>query len=106
MVLVGPQDEMADGEDVLFYGDLEDGAEEEETRQQQQQQRGRQGRSLGVLTAGASLGASALNAVGPSLTGAAAITSSIKPLVWGGLGACELLEFTVRGGLRSGLQVW
>ena len=105
MVLVGPQDELADGEDVLFYGDLEDdGAEVEET--QQQQQRGRQGRSLGVLTAGASLGASAINAVGPSLTGAAAITSSIKPLVWGGLGACELSDITYSGGRKSGPQVW
>ena len=90
MVLVGPQDEVADGEDVLFYGDLEDdGAEVEEP-----QQRGRQGRSLGVLTAGASLGASAINAVGPSLTGAAAITSSVKPIVWTGLGSCEYPRVT------------
>ena len=84
------QDETADpevvdlGEDVIFYGDLQETATgEQETKQR------RSRRSLGLITAAAELGTAASAAVGPSLTGAAAITSSIKPLVWGGLGTCE-----------------
>ena len=57
-------------------------------------QSSRKGRTLGLITAGAKLGSAALTSIGPSLAGAAAITSSVKPIVWTGLGSCE---YRVRG---------
>ena len=93
-VVFAAQDEAGDSdadlvEDVIFYGDVQDAAADEQDAIAVVP--GRSKRSLGLVTAGAALASHAANAVGPSLAGAAAITSGIKPLVWGGLGTCEYM---------------